>query len=245
LVANLERLRWYPRQKGTEYIVVNIADYKLNYITSTDSSEYEIIVGRYDRKTPVFSSEINYLEFNPKWFIPPTIKNKDIIPAAKKDSEYITRKNISIYNREGNKLHPDSIDWNSNATSSYRYVQSSGGSNALGRVKIIFPNKFSVYLHDTPSKSLFKKYYRARSSGCVRVQNPFDLSAKILRNKEGFSRVEIDTIVKRKSTRRVHLDHSIKVYFLYWSVIFDENNQPKFINDVYKLDKELAKKLLD
>ncbi|MFD0963429.1 L,D-transpeptidase family protein [Pseudofulvibacter geojedonensis] len=244
ILANLERFRWFPRNKGKEYIIVNVADYNLTYVSPKDTTIHKVIVGRTDRKTPIFSSQINYLEFNPKWFIPPTIKNEDIIPAARKNSEYISNKNITVYNEKGNKVHPDSVNWNSAIVSNYRYVQSSGSSNALGRVKIIFPNKFSVYLHDTPSKSLFKKNYRARSSGCVRVENPFDLSAKLLREKEKYSRALIDTVIKKRHTLRVHLDKKVMAHFLYWTVIFNDNEQPIYINDVYNLDNQLAMKLL-
>lgn len=244
VLANLERLRWFPRNKGKEHITVNIADYNLKYCTPSDTTQHKVIVGRTDRKTPVFSSQIKYLEFNPKWFIPPTIKNQDIIPAARKNSAYITHKNITIYNENGTKVHPDSINWSANIVSNYRYVQSSGSSNALGRVKIIFPNEFAVYLHDTPSKLLFKKNYRARSSGCVRVENPFDLSAKLLREKEKYSRALIDTVIKKRHTLRVHLDKKVIVHFLYWSVVFNEKNEAIYINDVYNFDAKLGKQLL-
>ena len=238
VLANLERWRWFPRKMGDDYILVNIANYQLKHITETDTTQYNIIVGKTSRKTPVFSSTINYLDFNPKWYIPPTIKREDIIPAATKDIDYLRRKNISVFHK-GQKMILDSINWNSSAPSSYSYVQSSGNSNALGRVKIIFPNKFSVYLHDTPSKSLFKKNYRARSSGCVRVQNVFSLASDIL----NISDEKITDLLDSNQTKRIHAKDEIKVYFLYWSVIFNNKKEPIFLNDVYKLDKELAQKL--
>lgn len=245
ILANLERWRWFPRNFTPNAIVVNIPDYSLNYITHKDTINYNIIVGRTDRKTPVFSSLVRYLEFNPKWFIPPTIKNKDIIPAVRKSTDYLAKKNISVFNKQGERIHPDSVEWSSNVVSGYRYVQSSGSSNALGRVKIIFPNDFSVYLHDTPSKSLFKKNYRARSSGCVRVQNPFDLTHKLLDDQEYWTKAEIDSTLARRTTKRVHVKQNIEVHFLYWSILFDEENQqPEFINDVYNLDNRVAKAIL-
>lgn len=246
ILANLERWRWFPRNFNPNAIVVNIPNYNLNYITHNDTINYNIIVGRTDRKTPVFSSQVRYLEFNPKWFIPPTIKNKDIIPAIRKNTGYLIKKNISVFNKQGERIHPDSVEWNSNIVSSYRYVQSSGNSNALGRVKIIFPNDFSVYLHDTPSKSLFKKNYRARSSGCVRVQNPFDLTHKLLKSQEHWTKAEIDSTLARRITKRVHVNQKIEVHFLYWSILFNEKNQqPEFINDVYDLDYSVAKAVLN
>ncbi len=238
VLANLERWRWFPRNLGEDYILVNVADFKLKHITKKDTTQYTIIVGKTARKTPVFSSQISHLDFNPKWFIPPTIKKEDIIPAATKDIEYLRRKNISVFHK-GKKMILDSINWNSSAPSSYSYVQSSGNSNALGRVKIIFPNKFSVYLHDTPSKSLFKKNYRARSSGCIRVQNVFSLAGEIL----NMSDDKITSLVDSKKTKRIHVKDTIKVHSFYWSVVFNNNEEPLFLNDVYKLDKELAQKL--
>jgi len=238
ILANLERWRWFPRYLGENYILVNISDYKLKYITKNDTTQYTIIVGKTARKTPVFSSQISHLDFNPKWFIPPTIKKEDIIPAATKDIDYLRKKNISVFHKE-KRMILDSINWNSSAPLSYRYVQGAGDSNALGRVKIIFPNKFSVYLHDTPSKSLFNKNYRARSSGCVRVQNVFSLAADIL----NFSNDKITNLVDHKLTKRIHVTKDIKVHLFYWSVVFNNKSEPIFLNDVYKLDKELAKKL--
>lgn len=239
VLANLERWRWFPRKMGDDYILVNIANYQLKHITSKDTTQYNIIVGKTARKTPVFSSTISYLDFNPKWYIPPTIKREDVIPAASKDLDYLRRKNISVFNNQGKQLVLDSINWESNLPSSYRYVQSSGSNNALGRVKIIFPNKFSVYLHDTPSKSLFKKNYRARSSGCVRVQNVFALAGDIL----NLSDKKINKLVDSKLTKRIYVEKDIKVHFLYWSVVFNESSEPTFLNDVYKFDKYLAQLL--
>ena len=138
---------------------------------------------------------------------------------------------------------PDSINWGASDVSKYRYVQSAGSSNALGLVKFIFPNDFSVFLHDTNSRSLFKKNYRARSSGCVRVHKPFDLSEKLLNDQERWSREKIDTVVKKRKTQRVHLTKDVQVHILYWSVVFNEKNKVNFVNDVYQFDKKLAKVL--
>ena len=178
ILANLERFRWFPRKLGNEYIFVNIADYNLQHITKKDTTSYNVIVGKSSRKTPIFSSQVKYFEFNPKWYIPPTIKKEDVIPAAKKNIDYLRDKNISVFYK-GKKLILDSINWSSNDPIKYNYVQSAGNSNALGRVKIIFPNEFSVYLHDTSSKHLFNKIYKARSSGCIRVQNVLSLAGDL------------------------------------------------------------------
>ncbi len=238
ILANLERLKWFPREKGVNNITVNIANYNLKHFTKNDTTTYNVIVGKTSRKTPVFSSKVAYLDFNPKWFIPPTIKKEDIIPAASKDVNYLRKKGISVYNN-GKKMNLDSINWNTNTPLTYSYIQGSGNKNALGRVKIIFPNNFSVYLHDTPGKSLFKKNYRAKSSGCVRVENVFNLAGELL-NK---TPEKVNDIVNSNQTKRIYIKDSVNVHFLYWTVGIDKNNQPLFINDVYNLDAKLAAKL--
>ena len=240
ILVNLERWKWYPRNFGEDYILVNIPDFKLRYYTKEDTTEHIVVVGKSQRKTPVFSAPIKYVVFNPKWHIPPTIKKEDIIPAARKNPSSLTRKNISVYNREGKRIHPDSIQWNSNIPSTYRYVQGPGRSNALGLVKIIFPNKHSVFLHDTNHRDLFDKNFRARSSGCVRVKTPFKLTSEVLK----WNIKKVDSAIASKQTTRSYIKHKTMVYMLYWDVIFDAENKPTFISDVYNLDERVSKALL-
>lgn len=239
ILANLERWRWFPRSYGETAIVVNIPQYQLTYITPKENLTHKIIVGKTARRTPVFSSVVKHIDFNPLWYIPPTIKKEDIIPSATKDIDYLRKKNITVYNSKGKQMVLDSINWSSNAPLSYRYVQAAGDSNALGRLKIIFPNDFSVYLHDTPSKSLFGKNYRAKSSGCVRVQNVFSLASKVL----DWNEDKVTSTVDSGSTKRIFPKKEVNVHFLYWSVVFNDNLQPIFLNDVYDLDNELGEKL--
>lgn len=236
LLANLERWRWFPRDFGNNAIIVNIPQYQLTYISPSEQLTHKIIVGKTARKTPVFSSAVRHIDFNPRWYIPPTIKKEDIIPSATKSVDYLRKKNITVYNRQGKQMILDSINWNSKAPQSYSYVQASGDSNALGRLKIIFPNEFSVYLHDTPSKSLFEKNYRAESSGCVRVQDVFKLASKVLDWPED----KVTSAVSNMGNKRVFPERETKVHFLYWTVIFNEKSEPIFLNDVYKLDQELG-----
>lgn len=239
VLANLERWRWFPRKFETPSIVVNIPQYQLIYTSSNKQYVHNIVVGKTERKTPVFSSVVKHIDINPLWYIPPTIKKEDIIPSATKDVDYLRKKNISVYNREGKEMILDSINWNSNTPQSYSYVQAPGNSNALGQLKIIFPNDFSVYLHDTPSKSLFNKNFRAKSSGCVRVENVFKLASKLL----DWSEEEVTKAVDHKTTRRVIPQHKTQVHILYWSITFNEKSEPIFLNDVYQLDNTLGKLL--
>lgn len=239
ILADLERWRWYPRNYGKTAIVVNIPNYQLNYYSNEDTLTHNIVVGKTARKTPVFSSVVRHIDFNPLWYIPPTIKKEDIIPSASRDINYLKKKNIAVYNKQGKKMILDSINWKSNAPYSYRYVQAAGSSNALGRLKIIFPNNFSVYLHDTPSKSLFEKNYRAKSSGCVRVQNVTNLAAKIL----DWPIEKINETITSKKTTRILSPKKINIHLLYWSVEFNNNSEAIFLNDVYDYDTNLGMKL--
>ncbi|MGB0897412.1 MAG: L,D-transpeptidase family protein [Flavobacteriaceae bacterium] len=239
ILANLERWRWFPRQFGSPAIVVNIPQYQLTYTSDTEEFSHNIVVGKTTRQTPVFSSAVRHIDFNPLWYIPPTIKKEDVIPSASKNIDYLRKKNISVYDKQGKQLVLDSINWNTRAPYGYSYIQASGNSNALGRLKIIFPNNFSVYLHDTPSKSLFNKNYRAKSSGCVRVQNVFKLASRILEWPED----KITETINLEATKRVLPQTKTKVHFLYWSVVFDDNFKPKYLNDVYQLDQELGQLL--
>ena len=240
ILVNLERWKWFPRNFGEDYILVNIPDFKLKHYTKEDTTEHTVVVGKFKRKTPVFSAPIKYVVFNPKWHIPPTIKKEDIIPSARKNPSSLTRKNISVFNREGKRMQIDSIQWDTNAPSTYSYVQGPGRSNALGLVKIIFPNKHSVFLHDTNHRNLFKKNFRAISSGCVRVKTPFKLTSEVLK----WNIKKVDSAIASKETKRAYLKHTTMVYMLYWDVIFDINNNPTFISDVYNLDDRVSKALL-
>ncbi len=245
IVANLERWRWFPKNFGNEYLLVNLPDYSLKYIVDNQvESQHTVIVGRKSRRTPVLISQLSYMVFNPTWTVPPTIVKKDLTPKARYNRSYFMRKNMTIYSRSGERILPE--NWNPDQARSYRYVQAPSAKNSLGLVKFIFPNKRLVYLHDTNNKSYFSLENKALSSGCIRVKNPFELSEKILANedKEFWNRAEIDSIIKRKHTHRISLNIPIDVYLLYWTN-WSENNELIFRNDIYALDKKLYNALRD
>ncbi|MBK5193211.1 MAG: L,D-transpeptidase family protein, partial [Flavobacteriaceae bacterium] len=142
ILVNLERWRWFPRDLGSHYILINIANFQLQVVKENQTIRtHKIIVGRESRKTPIFSDEIEFLDFNPGWYIPPTIKNKDVIPGARRNPSYLANKNIDVYNNIGQKLNPFQIDWSSGAVRSYQYKQDPGPTNPLGEVKISFPQQ--------------------------------------------------------------------------------------------------------
>lgn len=134
--------------------------------------------------------------FNPTWTVPPTILKEDVVPAMKRNRNYLAKKNITIYDTSGNVVEPHA--WNENKPNNYRYVQSPGYNNSLGLMKILFPNHHSVYLHDTNHRNYFERSNRSLSSGCVRVENPLELAQHILDDPERFSKEKIDTIIASK-----------------------------------------------
>lgn len=243
ILVNLERWRWYPREFGDHYILVNIANYDLQVVKEGDTiRSHKVMVGTDVRKTPVFTDEIEYIVFNPSWNIPPTIQSKDVIPGVRKNSEYLASRNIEVLNQQGDKLDPSGIDWSSSEVNSFRFRQPPGSSNPLGRVKIIYPNKHLIYLHDTPSKELFNSNERAESSGCIRVEGVLDLAKYLLEGKDGYSSELVDSLIVEGKTKEVKVDQKVKIYHLYWTV-WKENGETRFTKDIYDYDDKIYKAL--
>ena len=239
ILINLERWRWYPRNLGEHYIIVNIPNYELSVVKDGDTVRvHKTMVGTEARKTPIFSDEVRYVIYNPTWTIPPTIKKNDIIPGAARDAGYLKKKNLNVYDSNGNLMNPENINWSSSKALSYIYRQPAGPSNPLGLVKIIYPNEYMIYLHDTPSKKLFDNNARAESSGCVRVQGALELAEYLLSDQGNFNKEKIAEILKIGKTKEIPLKQNIKVHHFYWTA-FQKNDTLRFINDIYNLDQEL------
>jgi L,D-transpeptidase YcbB len=241
IIVNLERWRWFPHDLGVNHLVVNIPNYYLHSVQNTDTTRsYRVVVGTNKRKTPILSSKINDVVLNPTWTVPPTIIKEDLIPETQKDRKYISSRNITIYNRKGKEVSLE--NWQSSVAEDYRYVQSPGNNNALGNVKINFPNNHSVYLHDTNHRELFVKNFRSLSSGCVRVENPLLLAEYLLYNKEGnYNAAKIDSIIFQKKTTYVKMDEEINVHILYFTAWAENGFQ--FREDIYGYDPELYLRL--
>ncbi|TXC78800.1 L,D-transpeptidase family protein [Luteibaculum oceani] len=233
---NLERWRWLERNLGDYYIHVNIAAYRLDLIDGGNKiSTHRVIAGKPARQTPVFSSTMQYLVINPTWTVPPTILSKDVIPGIKKDPNYLSKKGIELYNSRGERVLPEFVDWTSPEAKRLIYRQPAGPDNALGDVKFMFPNKYSIYLHDTPSRSLFTQEDRALSSGCIRVQYPLKL-AEILLDSENYSLPRLQEMVSERITRTIRLDRKPKVHLTYLTVEGKSDTEVYFLNDVYERD---------
>ncbi|MDH3216531.1 MAG: L,D-transpeptidase family protein, partial [Candidatus Krumholzibacteria bacterium] len=186
ITVNLERWRWLPQDLGQHHILVNIADFGLEVLENGRSVlEMAVIVGRTYRRTPVFSATMTYLVFSPAWEVPPTLAVQDILPQIQADPSYLAQKGFKVLHGWGaqeREVDPTTLNWQEFSRSyfPYRLRQAPGPQNALGRVKFMFPNKFNVYLHDTPGRDLFAKSVRAFSSGCIRIEHPEALAQCLL-----------------------------------------------------------------
>jgi murein L,D-transpeptidase YcbB/YkuD len=243
---NLERTRWVMQDITERFVIVNIAGFMTYYVDdSVIQWEGRSQVGKTYRKTPVFKADMKYLVFNPTWTVPPTILAKDVLPAVQKDVSYLERKNMSVLDRSGNEVNPNGIDWSGYTAKNFPYVfrQRPGPENALGLVKFIFPNEHFVFLHDTPSKSLFNRDARTFSSGCIRVENPFELAELLLSDQSGWTGEKIGGVVEGGETNTVHLDEPIPVLLLYWTAFPGEDGICNFREDVYDRDSAVLEAL--
>lgn len=233
LYVNMERMRWLPENSERRYIMVNIADNTLVMMDEKDTViQTRMIVGREFRKTPVFYAPMKYLVFSPIWTVPPGILRADIIPAVRRNANYLNSKNMYVTDLNGNVLNPSSVNWSN--TGSYRVRQRPGPSNALGLVKFMFPNPYNVYLHDTPDKNLFDRETHAFSSGCIRVQEPAKLAYEILKHKEGWDMEKVKQNMNRGRETMVFLDEEIGVYLFYLTAF--GNGEVYYREDIYKMD---------
>jgi murein L,D-transpeptidase YcbB/YkuD len=241
IIANLERWKWFPKEMGEEYLIVNIPDYKLILVKDKDTIRtHKVIVGRDKRPTPVLSSKLSNVILNPTWTVPPTILREDVIPAISRNRSYLSQTNIKIYDKNGSEVSAN--DWNLSESKKYRYVQSPGTFNSLGMVKFSFPNRFSIYLHDTNHRDFFGKQKRSLSSGCVRVDNPFKLAEYLIGDETNWNIEKITETLQSEKTKHIKILNEVQIHILYWTA-WSEKNTLIFRDDIYNLDAVLFQKL--
>jgi murein L,D-transpeptidase YcbB/YkuD len=237
---NLERGRWVLHEIKGNLVVVDVAGFDVSYFRDDEPVwTSKVIVGRPYRETPIFKSMITYVVFNPTWTIPPTILVKDKLPILKRDPGYLARNNIRVIDANGREVDPRSVNWNRYGPGRlppYQLRQDPGEDNALGLVKIMFPNKYMVYLHDTPTKALFDKDERTFSSGCIRVQKAFELAELVLGEPTRWNQETMAAVVASKKMQTVNLAQPVPVLILYWTAQPRADGQVVFRNDVYGRD---------
>ena len=246
LRANLERGRWVLRGLPRDFVVVNIASFDARLIRDGQPVwRTRAIVGRDYRQTPVFRDAIRYLEFNPTWTVPTSILVNDIAPKVRRDPGYLARNDFVLYDRNRRQVNPSAVDWSAAASGRFPYtlVQAPGPLNALGLVKFMFPNSHAVYLHDTPARELFGRTERSFSSGCIRVERPFELAELLLADQPGWDQAGISRVLQGGETTVVNLKQPMPVLILYGTAWVEPDGEVHFRKDLYGRDTRLIEAL--
>lgn len=237
LETNLVRLRSMSGFLGRRYVMVNIPAAQIEAVeNSRVASRHTAIVGKITRQTPILNSKIYELNLNPYWTAPVSIVKKDLIPLMQKNPKYLEENSIRIFGQDGSEIAPTAVDWNSDEAVNYRFRQDPGKINAMGSVKINFPNPHQVYMHDTPQKSLFGRLLRFESSGCVRVQNVRDLISWIAKETPGWNRRSIERTIESGDRTDVKLNEPVPVYFTYITAWSTKDGVVQFRDDIYRRD---------
>ena len=236
--VNLERTRSLFDGQGDDYVLVNIAGFSVSVVRDGQTVwTTSVVVGDTENKTPIFRSTLKYVVFNPTWTVPRSIASEEMLPEIKQDPGFFDKGDYQLLDREGNIVEPSSVDWSTVHVGNFRYtlVQQPGCSNALGQIKFVFPNEFSVFMHDTPEKWLFAKAKRAFSHGCIRVNEPFDL-AEVLLGRDGWTRERIESQIESEETKTVFLSEPLPILLVYWTAEVDDLGVVHFYDDIYERD---------
>ena len=251
---NLERMRWLPRDLGQKYLLVNIPEYKLRlYENNNIKLNMAVIVGDTKFPTPVFSDKMAYVVLNPNWNIPDSIAKNELIPKLLKDPNYLANNGIDIYagwngaveKVDSKEVLDSAILQDETNLQTFRFSQNSSKANPLGKMKFMFPNKHSVYIHDTPGKSLFTYARRAFSHGCIRLSKPEELLSTIASEDKNLDITKANEILANTAItdKSIGLDKKIPIHIVYLTSWVDENGILQFRDDIYNFDK-MQKELL-
>lgn len=241
---NMERWRWLPAELGDRYILVNVPEMRLRvHEGNTTALSMAVVVGTPQTPTPIFNDEMSYVVLSPYWNVPDSIAQGETLPGLMKDPNYLARNNMEIVDKDGKTVSPSDMD--QSALDRYRFRQRPGKANSLGLVKFMFPNQYNVYLHDTPSHSLFARAGRAFSHGCVRVEEPMALAKYVLRDQAEWTTEAIDAAMHTGTEKSVPLTQPIPVYLGYWTAHVDEAGILHFLKDVYGIDADQRRRLTE
>lgn len=240
ILANMERWRWLPRELGETHVRLNIPEFLVRVHKRGEMiHEERAVVGKPENPTPAFSDEIQTIVFNPYWNVPPSIAFKEILPAVRRNPEFLAKHRLEVHwaGRRG-PVDPNSVDWDYVDPNKLSLRQPPGHNNALGNIKFVFPNRHSVYMHDTPTKSLFNQTVRAHSHGCMRLRNPQKL-AEILLAAQGWTAARVQDAIDNGYDQSVGLARKVPVHITYFTAWADENGQLKTFRDIYGHDEPL------
>jgi murein L,D-transpeptidase YcbB/YkuD len=246
LRANLERARWVVGGLGDTYVLVNLPAFKV-YVIRNQKNVWETRtqIGREARQTPTFRAEMKYLVLNPDWTVPPTILAQDVLAGMRKGQNTIAKKRLTIFDDRGRPVDPATVDWQNATPRNFRYTlrQPPGADNALGRVKFIFPNQYSIFLHDTPSQELFAADQRTFSSGCIRVEHALDLAHVLLEGHPTWTAEKIQAVLDSKQSQTIFLETPMQVLIVYWTASVGASGEIRYAKDVYGLDAAVVRAL--
>jgi murein L,D-transpeptidase YcbB/YkuD len=233
--ANLERARWFLHEIKDDFVIVDIAGYRIAYVHGDQVKwSSRVQIGKAYRSTPVFKSVISYITLSPGWVVPPTIFKEDSLPAIRRSRDYLTRNKIRVFNAAGAEIPASSVNWNKPGNITLRQDPGPGGS--LGEVVIRFANPYAVYLHDTPHQAMFGASQRATSSGCIRVENIHELAVLLLDDAQKWNREAMQKVIDERKTRNVTLKKKVPILLAYWTVDVGEDGYVSFKPDVYNRD---------
>ncbi len=249
IIANMTRWRWQAHVLGNKYVMINIADYNLTaFKDNVMVLNFPVIIGQLQHQTPVFSDSIKYIEFNPYWTITPSIAKNEELPNLRKNPRYLVDRHVRLFSgwQEGAmELDSTRMDWHRISRSqmaSFRLRQDPGPWNALGRIKFGFPNKYSVYMHDTPTKDLFSRNKRDFSHGCIRLSNPLALALFALEDQgAGWTREKIESHFYSDRRMTVRLRFPLPIHITYQTTWVDKDGLIHFNRDIYARDEKLFK----
>lgn len=246
LLVNMERCRWLPLRPKGENIVINLPEYKM-YVNSDEETLWEcnVIVGKASNNTVIFTDSLQYIVFNPYWNVPDKIIFDEIALEMLSDPSYMKNHHMELvtYSNPSRVVDPKSVDWNNTGLKKFPYLlrQKPGPWNALGSIKFLFPNNFSIYLHDTPEKKLFDKQERSFSHGCIRIQEPLKLAEFLLKDDSLWNKKNIHKTLKEGKEKFVKLIHKVPVSILYFTAWVDDAGVLNFRKDVYGHDVKMEK----
>ena len=241
LATNLERINAMiggrkANKLPARYVMVNVPAAEIEAVENgTVVSRHTAVVGKVDRQTPLLSSRIHEINFNPFWTVPKSIIRRDLITIMQKDPGYLAANRIRIYTQAGDEILPEQVNWYSDEATNYMFRQDPGDGNSLGSMKINFHNPHAVFLHDTPSKSLFVEDYRFDSSGCVRVHNVRELVTWIL-GPNGYDRAAVDQVARSGERLDVAVTAPPAIYTVYFTAWTTGDGIIHFRDDIYNYD---------
>lgn len=239
LALSMERLRWHPNQFGKRHVFINQPEYRARYVENgNEALSMRVVVGKKSNQTNFFYDEIEKVVYNPYWGVPRSIIVNEFLPKSLGNPGYLDQRGYEVQRFNGQKISSSSIDWyNVGEHPKFSVRQVPGPKNALGKVKILFPNKHAIYMHDTPAKSLFKKQHRAFSHGCVRLHDPQAMAAAVL----GTSKGHINSRIAQGKNKTEHLSTKVPVYVSYFTAWPQADGSIKYFNDMYGRDVHLMK----